>query len=137
MKVIPSVSIPNPCPANWNAMASHEKGKFCHHCQHVVVDFTNMTDAQIKEYFRCSQKTQTCGRFSEAQLDGEKKPKTQFWSGLRQKIEIRYRPSYFRAFLILCISISAFVSGCKRHVPHKVGKVKQNYFEQNDSIKTN
>jgi len=45
------LSIPKPCHENWDAMSPVEKGRFCGSCQKQVVDFSNMNDWQIAEFF--------------------------------------------------------------------------------------
>ena len=63
------ISINKPCHENWDKMTPNDKGAFCLSCQKNVVDFSNKTVAQIKDFF--SKKTDTasvCGRFEEDQL---------------------------------------------------------------------
>jgi hypothetical protein len=62
------LSIADPCHENWNQMLPEEKGRFCLSCQKTVVDFTNMTDGQIFDYFK-NYKGNTCGQFTRDQLD--------------------------------------------------------------------
>jgi CarboxypepD_reg-like domain len=68
------LSIPTPCHEDWNAMAPVEKGKFCGSCQKQVVDFSNMSDRQVAEFFKkpilsLSKGGSVCGRFMTDQLD--------------------------------------------------------------------
>lgn len=62
------ISIPNPCHEDWNKMTPAEQGRFCSHCQKVVTDFTNYTDAQLYQFFSDRNK-QVCGRFYNHQLN--------------------------------------------------------------------
>jgi hypothetical protein len=62
------LSIPKPCHENWNEMTTVEKGKFCGACQKTVIDFTEMNDRQIAEFFR-RPSASVCGRFHDDQLD--------------------------------------------------------------------
>jgi hypothetical protein len=64
------LSIPTACHEDWNKMTQVEKGKFCSSCQKVVVDFTNMSDAEIIAYFK-KPKDSVCGRFYDDQLNRE------------------------------------------------------------------
>jgi len=49
-------------------MTPVEQGRFCSHCQKVVTDFTNYTDAQLYSFF--SKRTEEiCGRFYNHQLN--------------------------------------------------------------------
>jgi hypothetical protein len=61
------LSIPKPCSEEWENMQASGKGAFCSSCQKEVVDFTAMSEGQIKEYFSRS-KGRVCGRFREEQL---------------------------------------------------------------------
>ncbi len=60
--------IPQPCHENWNAMTQQEKGRYCNACEKVVVDFTQMSDADIVEYFQRYKKEDTCGNVRSDQL---------------------------------------------------------------------
>lgn len=61
------LSINKPCQQQFSSFAPTSEGGFCGSCQKVVVDFTNMTDAEIKDYFKTAT-SKTCGRFGESQL---------------------------------------------------------------------
>ena len=70
------LSIADPCHENWNNMLPEEKGRFCLSCQKTVVDFTNMSDGQVFDYFK-NYNGNTCGQFTPQQLDRDiAKPKT-------------------------------------------------------------
>jgi hypothetical protein len=63
------ISINEPCHENWDKMTPNDKGAFCLSCQKNVVDFSNKTINEIKDFFR--KKTDAgsvCGRFEEEQL---------------------------------------------------------------------
>lgn len=62
------LSIPNPCHQDWDAMTQKEKGRFCASCQKTVIDFTNMSDRQIAEFFK-KPPASVCGRIYNDQLD--------------------------------------------------------------------
>lgn len=63
-----NLSIPKPCHENWDKMSSAEKGRFCSSCQKIVVDFTNMSDRQVAEFFKKSVGS-VCGRLHQDQLN--------------------------------------------------------------------
>lgn len=63
------LTIPKPCHENWDAMNDVEKGKFCGSCQKQVVDFTNMSDRQLAEFFKKPSTGSVCGRFMTDQLE--------------------------------------------------------------------
>ncbi len=63
------LTIPKPCHENWDAMTDVQKGKFCGSCQKQVVDFTNMSDRQLAEFFKKPSTGSVCGRFMNDQLE--------------------------------------------------------------------
>ncbi len=65
------LTIADPCHENWDAMTQVQQGKFCGSCQKQVVDFTNMNDRQVAEFFKKPSTGSVCGRFMTDQLDRE------------------------------------------------------------------
>ncbi len=68
------LTIAEPCHENWDGMTPVEKGKFCGSCQKQVVDFSDMSDRQVAEFFKkpilsLSKGGSVCGRFMTDQLD--------------------------------------------------------------------
>ena len=63
------ISVPVPCHEDWEAMTTVEKGKFCGSCQKQVVDFSNMSDREIAQFFKKPSTGSVCGRFMNDQLD--------------------------------------------------------------------
>ncbi|WP_157530856.1 hypothetical protein [Hymenobacter norwichensis] len=64
-----TVHLPQPCHESWsqmNPVAATER--HCVACQDVVVDFTQMSDAEVVT-FLARRPEVTCGRFTETQLD--------------------------------------------------------------------
>ena len=62
------LQIPTPCHEDWNQMTPEAQGRFCNSCQKAVVDFTQMSDAQLIAFFK-KPKQSTCGRFTQEQLE--------------------------------------------------------------------
>ena len=62
------LTIPDPCHENWDQMTPQEKGRFCGSCQKTVVDFTNMSDREIAEFFK-KPPSSLCGHFHQDQLE--------------------------------------------------------------------
>lgn len=62
-----SLSIPKPCSEKWENFTLTSHGGFCSSCSKTVVDFTNMSDDQILDFF-AKKPTHACGRFRPDQL---------------------------------------------------------------------
>lgn len=63
------ILIPNPCNEVWDKMSDTSNGKFCHSCQHAVIDFTRFTDAQLYNFTIAHKDEYICGRFRQSQLN--------------------------------------------------------------------
>jgi hypothetical protein len=65
-----SIQIPSPCHEDWNQMLPAEQGRFCQACEKTVVDFSQMSDEQVLNYFKIKQQTseRVCGRFRAEQV---------------------------------------------------------------------
>jgi hypothetical protein len=71
------ITIPTACHENWDTMAPAEKGRHCAACQKTVVDFTDMTDADILRQLKKASAlpsarhpgAELCGRFMPNQLN--------------------------------------------------------------------
>ncbi|HEX2629231.1 MAG TPA: hypothetical protein VHM26_09470, partial [Chitinophagaceae bacterium] len=61
--------IADPCHENWNDMSEVEKGRFCGSCRKQVIDFSEMSDREIVQFFKQPSKGSVCGRFMSDQLD--------------------------------------------------------------------
>src|SRR5687768_12257420 len=63
------LQVPQPCNEDWNKFDKTEKGGFCGSCSKEVIDFTTLSDQEIKEYFLSSRSSKVCGRFNKEQLN--------------------------------------------------------------------
>lgn len=63
-----NLTIPKPCHENWDKMTQEQQGRFCGSCQKTVIDFTDMSDRQLAEFFK-KPVGSVCGRFEQDQLD--------------------------------------------------------------------
>jgi hypothetical protein len=50
------INIPTPCHEDWNAMIPNAQGRHCNACVKTVVDFTSMTDDEVKYFFLIKKK---------------------------------------------------------------------------------
>ena len=62
------ISIPIPCHEDWGNMTPNEQGRHCSSCAKTVVDFTGMSDEQVKYFFLDKKEERVCGRFHNEQL---------------------------------------------------------------------
>ena len=63
-----SLTITDPCSENWDQMSANEKGRFCSSCRKTVIDFREMSDRQLAEFFK-NPPGMVCGRFYQDQLE--------------------------------------------------------------------
>jgi len=63
------LQIPEACHQDWDKMTAQDKGRFCGSCQKTVVDFTTMSDQQVLNFFNTKTDQNTCGRFTNEQLN--------------------------------------------------------------------
>ncbi len=62
------ISIPTPCHEDWEAMIPNAQGRHCNSCVKTVVDFTTMSDEEVKHFLLNSKEEKVCGRFRTEQL---------------------------------------------------------------------
>ena len=62
------ISIKKPCHENWDSFTPNEQGAFCGKCVKTVVDFSNKSIEEIKDFFIGKQDEKVCGRFEKTQL---------------------------------------------------------------------
>jgi hypothetical protein len=106
------LSIPEPCHEDWNEMIPREKGAFCGVCSKTVVDFTNLSDEEVKNYFLTHRGQKTCGRFKNEQLTTTYNSLTDLLSG---------NIPYWKKFLaIVIILFGSFLTGCEQPTKGKV-----------------
>lgn len=78
-----SLSIPKACSENFSNFRKTERGSFCSSCQKEVIDFSNLNDQEIIDYFQ-KHSVKTCGRLKPEQLKSysineRNKSKTKKW----------------------------------------------------------
>jgi hypothetical protein len=114
------LTITEPCHENWDGMTPVEKGKFCGSCQKQVVDFSNMNDRQVAEFFKKPSTGSVCGRFMTDQLD--------------RPIEIpRKRIPWVKYFFQ--IALPAFLISIKASASKTQGEVKVNKISGKDTTR--
>jgi hypothetical protein len=106
------ISVPSPCHENWEAMTPQQQGRHCDVCSKTVVDFTAMTDEEVKQYFVNRAGEKLCGRFNNSQL---------------QKVMIEVPNNIFelempfwKKFLAACLlAFSTMLFSCETHTTGK------------------
>ncbi len=63
-----SIAIENPCHEDWNRMTPETQGRFCNSCEKIVIDFSEMSDSEILQFFNKPKTEKICGRFKSEQL---------------------------------------------------------------------
>lgn len=61
------ISIPKPCHEDWEKMTPRDQGRHCDACAKTVVDFTNMSDDEVQNFF-LNNNGKVCGRVNNSQL---------------------------------------------------------------------
>lgn len=61
-------SVPAPCPKSWAAMTPTADGRFCGSCQHEVVDFSRMSEAEVTAWLSRPSTGNVCGFFRAGQF---------------------------------------------------------------------
>jgi hypothetical protein len=110
MKPTINLSIAQPCQANWNEMTPNEYGKFCDQCQLMVVDFSKMSETEIKNYFTFNYGKKTCGYFKTSQLTETKNT----WLHFANKIGTAFRQPSVKAMLLFLFTLLSSLSGCRK-----------------------
>ncbi len=63
-----TLTIPEPCGEDFNAMTPVKGGKFCGSCEKTIVDFRTMNDYQILQFYK-QNNGKICGVFNHRQLN--------------------------------------------------------------------
>ena len=112
------VRVPEPCHEDWNSMQPDAKGKFCNSCSKSVFDFSNKTDAEIKDILLEYKDQKVCGHFKKSQVN---RP-------LNISINFKDLPkniSMTKAFAIaLFLVFGTFLFSCTDEHGQKVGKIE-------------
>ncbi|MEQ8926739.1 MAG: carboxypeptidase-like regulatory domain-containing protein [Fulvivirga sp.] len=61
------LNIKNPCNQKFDSFSKTDVGGYCKSCEREVIDFTKMTDAEIKNYF-LNKPDKVCGRLRDDQM---------------------------------------------------------------------
>ncbi|MBF4985832.1 energy transducer TonB [Nonlabens mediterrranea] len=108
-----SLRIPEPCHEDWNQMTSSDKGRHCSSCDQTVIDFTMMSDYEIKDFLMMNQGKKLCGHVKKSQLDL-----------IHIKVPVQalntYRLGHHSFLLALLIVMGTSLMSCKDDYGNKV-----------------
>ncbi len=106
------ITIPKPCHENWNDMSPREQGAFCNVCSKTVIDFTALSDVEVKNYFLSNHGQKTCGRFKNTQLTNS--------DNILPAVLAGNIPFWKKILAIVVILFWSFLTGCKEQVLGKI-----------------
>ncbi len=107
-----NISIPNPCPENWEAMHPNKTGRHCNACNKTVVDFTKMTTDEVKNYFTKKGTAKTCGHFYKSQVNREEKKIEKHLLNLYYKASINIKIKAVRILVLFFLGTFLSLTGC-------------------------
>ena len=111
------LTIPEPCHTDWNEMMPTQQGAFCSSCSKEVVDFTQMSDADVKNYFLNKHTGSTCGRFRTEQIH-------RIRISLPETIFIQKMAGWKKFMAVMLLAFGSMLFGCEvdvnKHMPVKV-----------------
>ena len=117
------IKIPEPCTADWQGMTPQKDRRFCVSCEKVVVDFTRMTDEDIKTYFASYAEQKTCGRFADTQLNRPLTEKASSLNTLYNRIQQTDYRFFFKQTALFFVGSMIWLSSCVRRTAHVVGEL--------------
>jgi hypothetical protein len=110
------LSIPKTCQEDWNKMTNNSNGKFCSLCNKNVINFTEMSDEELKNYFLHYQGASVCGRLRKEQIDMSpnlKRNKIQrYFINLHSQYS-SIKPSFYKLLLVAFLNLALVLFGCK------------------------
>lgn len=107
------VHIPQPCGENWDRMTPHGNGRHCTSCDKVVVDFTKMSNDEIRMFLAKDKKNEVCGNYNSLQLERPFGDWRDTLVRAYQKAKKR-KPTSGRTRFALFLTLLVFLSGCYR-----------------------
>ena len=132
MKNKPSYSITKPCSADWGKMKPCASGRHCGSCDKTVIDFTNMTNAQIEDYFFQNRNKNICGRFYKKQLGIQKSKVQIFFIKLYSRTYINVKSYIPRIIVLLLLGTFLNLMGCGTPNSNENAESERLAWEQNE-----
>ena len=63
------IVVTKPCQQAWSSMIEADNGRYCKSCDKIVIDFSVVSDDEIRSFFLKNSSDPVCGRFHKSQLD--------------------------------------------------------------------
>ena len=108
----PLVHIPKPCPASWQEMTPNSTGRLCTSCDKTVVDFTAMSDEEIKFFFLAKKEEKVCGHFLSSQVTTTYTPWQQQLIQTHAYVDRKLSFPFLKSAVLLVITAVMLLSGC-------------------------
>jgi len=96
-----NIAIENPCHENWDQMTPETQGRFCSSCEKIVIDFSEMSDSEILQFFNKPKTEKICGRFKTEQLTHQSEstqPQKNWQPSTHQSASNPQPPLYYQQF---------------------------------------
>jgi hypothetical protein len=115
------IVIPKPCKENWNDMKKVKRGAYCNICSTVVIDFTQMTEYEIKNYLLSHKQENICGRLKATQIKKDYTPRQKYLIDRYNYFESTAIPATLKFSLLFLITCVLTLTGC---IDSEVGKME-------------
>jgi hypothetical protein len=112
------ITIPTPCNQNWDEMLPTIEGRHCLSCAKTVVDFTSMTDDEVKHFLLTRKDEKLCGRFRNEQLH-------RITINLPQNIFYIPMPLWKKYLAAILIVFSTTLFSCDTHLNGDVATITE------------
>ncbi|MFI5148817.1 MAG: hypothetical protein ACHQRM_03725 [Bacteroidia bacterium] len=126
MSTDPRISLEFSCPAKWQNMTTVKDGRFCGECSKTVIDFSDKTLDEIKDYI--AHAVSVCGHY-QARHTTESESK---WFTFLNSIETNFSRIRLQRTSMFFITILLFISGCR--VRHTTGAYAYYSMKKKDAI---
>ncbi len=121
------LQINNPCHESWEGMSPNNEGRLCAACEKVVVDFTNMKDEEIIQFFHRPKEEKICGRFNSSQVGRKLLTEAGPWDDhvINTKHELSNGMRYNYFALVLLFAVASSMASCESKTTGEVNVTGQ------------
>jgi hypothetical protein len=119
------ISIPKPCHENWDEMTPADQGRHCDKCKTTVVDFSQMSDEAILNFFKVKMEKKICGHFKSSQLEETLSGWQKWLLSLYERMENKLSFNLLKTGTLVCLTMVMVLTGCHKKI-HKIGTIRSN-----------